>query len=73
MNRGYPTETCAWPSSSTKISGRWRTEDGIKAFADVRSYIDTGRKHGQNPLSILSPSSSPRGPGKFPHQLGRPE
>ncbi len=37
-----------------KISGGWRTEDGIKAFADVRSYIDTGRKHGQNPLSILT-------------------
>jgi hypothetical protein len=32
----------------------WRTEDGIKAFADVRSYIDTGRKHGQNPPSILT-------------------
>lgn len=24
-----------------KISGGWRTKDGIQAFADVRSYIDT--------------------------------
>jgi transposase len=37
-----------------KISGGWRTQDGIKAFADVRSYIDTARKHGHNPLHALT-------------------
>lgn len=37
-----------------KISGGWRTEEGIKAFADVRSYIDTARKHGHNPLHALT-------------------
>jgi transposase len=37
-----------------KISGGWRTEEGIKAFADVRSYIDTTRKHGHNPLHALT-------------------
>lgn len=37
-----------------KISGGWRTQAGIKAFADVRSYIDTARKHGHNPLHALT-------------------
>jgi transposase len=37
-----------------KISGGWRTQDGIKAFADIRSYIDTARKHGHNPLHALT-------------------
>jgi transposase len=37
-----------------KISGGWRTETGIQAFADVRSYIDTARKHGHNPLAALT-------------------
>jgi transposase len=37
-----------------KISGGWRTQSGIKAFADVRSYIDTTRKHGHNPLHALT-------------------
>jgi transposase len=37
-----------------KISGGWRTEAGIKTFADVRSYIDTARKHGHNPLVALT-------------------
>ena len=37
-----------------KISGGWRTEAGIQAFADVRSYIDTARKHGHNPLPALT-------------------
>jgi transposase len=37
-----------------KISGGWRTTTGIQAFADVRSYIDTTRKHGHNPLHALT-------------------
>jgi hypothetical protein len=37
-----------------KISGGWRTQAGIQAFADVRSYIDTARKHGHNPLHALT-------------------
>jgi transposase len=52
-----------------KISGGWRTEDGIKAFADVRSYIDTGRKHGQNPLSILTQLLT-TGPWQVPSPAG---
>lgn len=37
-----------------KISGGWRTETGIQHFANVRSYIDTTRKHGHNPLHALT-------------------
>jgi transposase len=37
-----------------KITGGWRTPDGIQAFAQVRSYIDTARKHGHNPLGALT-------------------
>jgi transposase len=33
-----------------KISGGFRTPTGAEAFAAVRSYIETGRKHANNPL-----------------------
>jgi transposase len=36
-----------------KISGTFRTEAGARRFATVRSYIETGRKHNQNPLDLL--------------------
>lgn len=36
-----------------KISGTFRTEAGAERFATVRSYIETGRKHGHNPLDLL--------------------
>lgn len=36
-----------------KISGTFRTEDGARRFATVRSYIETGRKHGHNPIDLL--------------------
>jgi hypothetical protein len=37
-----------------KISGGWRTESGIKAFADVHSYIVTVRMHGHDPLHAFT-------------------
>lgn len=37
-----------------KISGAFRTPTGAEAFATVRSYIETGRKHGNNPLDLLA-------------------
>jgi transposase len=37
----------------TKISGCFRSQRGAQSFATVRSYIETGRKHGENPYHIL--------------------
>ena len=36
-----------------KTSGGWRTPQGIKDFATIRSYVETARKHGQNPYTAL--------------------
>jgi transposase len=36
-----------------KISGCFRTEAGARNFARIRSYIETGRKHGLNPVDLL--------------------
>lgn len=36
-----------------KVSGGWRTTTGPAAFAAVRSYTETARKHGQHPLEVL--------------------
>ena len=37
-----------------KVSGSFRTDHGARRFATVRSYIETGRKHGLNPLDLLA-------------------
>jgi transposase len=37
-----------------KISGSWRTLDGANDFLNLRSYISTARKHGQDLLSTLA-------------------
>lgn len=37
-----------------KISGSFRTDHGAQNFASVRSYIETARKHGVNPLDVLT-------------------
>lgn len=36
-----------------KISGTFRSEGGAQRFATIRSYVETGRKHGHNPLDLL--------------------
>jgi hypothetical protein len=37
-----------------KISGTFRTRRGAEHFATIRSYIETGRKHDQNPVHLLA-------------------
>lgn len=37
-----------------KISGHFRSEAHAKAFLTVRSYLQTGAKHGQNALQLLT-------------------
>ena len=36
-----------------KISGRLTSEDTTQDRLDIRSYIDTARKHGRRPLDVL--------------------
>ena len=37
-----------------KISYGWRTPHGGQTFAAIRSYIETGRKHGLHALDLLT-------------------
>jgi transposase len=37
-----------------KISGCFPTEAGARDFAMIRSYIETGRKNGLNPVDLLT-------------------
>jgi hypothetical protein len=36
-----------------KISGRLASDDVTQARLDIRSYIDTARKHGKNAMDVL--------------------
>jgi hypothetical protein len=58
-------DTAIWPTNNIsergvrplktqqKISGRLTSEDATQDRLDIRSYIDTARKHGQDALSVL--------------------
>jgi transposase len=58
-------DTRIWPTNNTsergvrplktqqKISGRLTSEDVTQARLDIRSYIDTARKHGHNVMAVL--------------------
>lgn len=37
-----------------KISGCFQSDDGARAFATVRSYLATARKHGVGGLDVLA-------------------
>ena len=37
-----------------KISGTFHSLNGARAFADIRSYLQTAANHNQNPLGVLT-------------------
>ena len=61
----FTTDTRIWPTNNIsergvrpektqqKISGRLTSEDATQHRLDIRSYIDTARKHGQDVLTVL--------------------
>ncbi|MGO9501566.1 MAG: hypothetical protein ACLPUO_08310 [Streptosporangiaceae bacterium] len=61
----FTRDTRIWPASNIseraarpvktqqKISGRLTSEDTTQDRPDIRSYIDTARKHGQNVMDVL--------------------
>jgi len=61
----FTTDTDVWPTNNIsesglrptktqqKISGRLTSDDTTRDRLDIRSYIDTARKHGQDVLTVL--------------------
>lgn len=61
----FTTDTRIWPPNNLpergvrplktqqKISGRLTSDDVTQDRLDIRSYIDTARKHGQNAMDVL--------------------
>ena len=61
----FTTDTSIWPTNNIsergvrplktqqKISGRLTSDDITQDRLDIRSYIDTARKHGKNAFSVL--------------------
>jgi transposase len=61
----FTTDTSIWPTNNIsergvrplktqqKISGRLASDDVTQDRLDIRSYIDTARKHGQNAMDVL--------------------
>jgi hypothetical protein len=61
----FTTDTRTWPTNNLsergvrplktqqKISGRLASDDVTQDRLDIRSYIDTARKHGQNAMEVL--------------------
>jgi hypothetical protein len=41
------------PQTQQKISGRLTSEKATQDRLDIRSYIDTARKHGRNVIDVL--------------------
>ena len=54
---GFPSRSGAAPEGRIihkKISGCFQSDDGARAFATVRSYLATARKHNVGALDILA-------------------
>ena len=61
----FTTETSIWPTNNIsergvrplktqqKISGRLASDDVTQDRLDIRSYIDSARKHGKNAMNVL--------------------
>jgi hypothetical protein len=61
----FTTDTSIWPTNNIsergvrplktqqKISGRLTSDDVTQDRLDIRSYIDTARKHGHNAMTVL--------------------
>ena len=61
----FTTDTDVWPTNNIsesglrpnktqqKISGRLTSDDTTQDRLDIRSYIDTARKHGYDVLTVL--------------------
>jgi hypothetical protein len=61
----FAEDTSIWPTNNIsergvrplktqqKISGRLASHDVTQDRLDIRSYIDTARKHGKNPYAVL--------------------
>jgi len=49
------------PSYHDKISGHFRNRVHAEAFLAVRSYLQTGAKHGRNALELLTRLWTPTG------------
>jgi len=61
----FTTDTSVWPTNNLsergvrplktqqKISGRLASDDVTQDRLDIRSYIDSARKHGQNAMDVL--------------------
>ena len=61
----FTADTSIWPTNNIsergvrplktqqKISGRLTSEDATQDRLDIRSYIDTARKHGQDIMTVL--------------------
>ena len=61
----FTEDTSVWPTNNIsergvrplktqqKISGRLASDDVTQDRLDIRSYIDTARKHGKNAMDVL--------------------
>lgn len=61
----FTTDTSVWPTNNIsergvrplktqqKVSGRLASDDVTQDRLDIRSYIDTARKHGRNAMEVL--------------------